>query len=413
MVAFFMARISNGNFRLIDSDDYFYTAELIKSFNYFSSTTDFIEGVNLTKRSFLYPLLLLFPGFLNDYLIIILQTILSLFNLYLVLKIFRNLGGKSYKWITFLIFLSPSIFINTHLIMTETVVTTLILGLFLLFSNKLNARRILYIQLLICCLVFLKPAFYLFTIINIVFFLIYFIKTKTFQFSIFIPFLLTLTYIGFNQQRTGYAHFSSIQNINLIDYNLYLFKMNQQGVEKADLWKETVYKNAEEHKNFKEISEYLEEVGKSEIKKNLIPYSFFHLKCALRGMFDPGRFDLMTFSHEKQNPSEGFMQLLNKKDFGSILKGLFDYKYKIVIILLIPIFLANIFKWLFAFNYLWQKRNSLNFRNGYLILLFGYSILISGPVNSCRYMVPLQGIVIVIAVLGWEHFRQKKSSTIK
>lgn len=413
MTVFLIARIINGNFRLLDSDDYFYTAELLKSFHYFSPTANLIEGIELTKRPFLYPLLLLFPGFLNEFLIVFLQTILGLFNLYLVLKIFKSLGGKSYKWITFLLFLTPSIFINTHLIMTETVASTLILGLFVLFSYKLNAKKILYIQILISCLVFLKPAFYLFTIINILFFLAYFIKTKTFQFSIFIPLLLTLAYIGFNQQRTGYAHFSSIQNINLIDYNLYLFKMNQEGAEEANLWKESVYKNAEKYKNFKETSDYLEEVGKSEIKKNLIPYGFFHLKCALRGMFDPGRFDLMTFYKEEQHASDGFMQLLNKKDFGAVLKFLLDSKYKIVLLLLIPIFLANIFKWLFTFSYLWKNKHCLNFRNGYLILLFSYSILISGPVNSCRYMVILQGIIIVISILGWENFRQKKSSTIK
>lgn len=411
MIAFLIARIIQGNFRLVDSDEYFATAELIKSGEYFSSTSDFVRGIYLTKRPFLYPLLLLFPGFLSDLFVVILQTILGLFNLFLVLKIFKSLNGKSYKWVTLLIILTPSIFINTHLILTETIVTTLILWLFILFSNELSSKSILYIQISLCCLIFLKPAFYIFTIVNILFFLIYFTKTKTFQFSIFIPFLLTISYIGFNQQRTGYAHFSSIQNTNLIDYNLYLFKMNRDGFEKADLWKENVYRNAEKYKNFKETSQYLDSVGKSEIKKNLVSYSIFHLKGAVRGIFDPGRFDLMSFQNE-HDPSEGFMQLLNKTDFTSILKGLLNYKYKFVILLLIPIFVANVFKWLFICSYFWQKKRFFNFRNAYLILFFGYSILITGPVNSCRYMVPLQGIVIVIAVLGWESFRQKKSSTI-
>jgi len=406
MVAFLIARITHGNFRLSDSDDYFATAELLKSGKYFEQTSDIIEAINLTKRPFLYPLLILFPGFLSDFIIVLFQTILGIINLFLVLKIFKNLGGKSYYLITVLLFLTPSIFINTHLIMTETIASTLMLLIFIQFQNKLDTRKIIYIQILLSLLLFLKPAFYIFTIVNLLFFLLYFIRTKTFQISVILPLLLTISYIGFNQHRTGFAHFSSIQNINLIDYNLYLFKMNQEGFDKAELWKSDVYEEAEKFKTFEEFSNYLDKRGKSEIKNNLISYSFFHTTGAIRGMFDPGRFDLMTF-HEQQDASQGFMQLLNKQDFMSVLKGLLDYKYKTVLLLLIPIFLANIFKWFFAFAYLWKNKKLLNFRNAYLILIFGYSILITGPVNTCRYMVPLQGILIIIAVLGFDRIKQK------
>lgn len=411
MIAFLIARIIHGNFRLSDSNEYFATAELIKSGKYFGQTSAIIEAINLTKRPFLYPLLIVFPCFLSDLIIVLFQTILGIFNLFLVLKIFKNLGGKSYYLITILLILTPSIFINTHLIMAETITSTLILLIFIQFQNKLNTRKIAYVQILLSSLLFLKPAFYIFTVVNLLFFIIYFIRTKTFQISVIIPLLLTISYIGFNQYRTGFAHFSSIQNINLIDYNLYLFKMNQQGFDKAELWKNDVYEEAEKFKTFEEFSNYLDKRGKSEIKNNLTAYTLFHAKGAIRGMFDPGRFDLMTF-HEQQDASQGFMQLLNKQDFMAVLKGLLEYKYKIVLLMLIPIFLANIFKWFFAFAYLWKNKKLLNFRNAYLILIFGYSILITGPVNTCRYMIPIQGILIVIAVLGWENYKQKKSPII-
>lgn len=403
-----MARIIHGNFRLIDSDEYLATAELLKSGKYFSTTSNVYEAIDLTKRPFLYPLLLLFPGFLNDLIIILFQTILGFVNLFLILKIFKSLGGKSYYLISILLILTPSVFINTHLILTETVVSTIILLLFIQFQEKLTPKKILSIQLLLCLLVFLKPAFYLFTIINLIFFLAFFLRTKTFHIAIFLPLLVTFFYIGFNQHRTGYAHFSSIQNINLIDYNLYLYKMNTEGFEEAEVWKDSIYKEAEKLKTFEEISNFLDKTGKAEIKNNLFSYSIFHTKGALRGMFDPGRFDLMTF-YEQQNASEGFMQLLNKEDFSAVLKGLLNYKFRIVILILIPIFIANISKWILASIYLWKNKKMLNFRNAYILLIFSYSILISGPVNTCRYMVPLQGILIVIAVLSWENLRQKKA----
>ncbi|HEU4497158.1 MAG TPA: hypothetical protein VFR70_08925, partial [Flavobacterium sp.] len=294
MIVFLAARMLHGNFRLIDSDEYFATAELLKSGKYFLPASDVLESISLTKRPFLYPLLLLFPGCMSDIAVVAMQTVLGLFNLFLMLKIFKDFGGKKYRWVALLIILTPSIFINTHLILTETAATTLILGLFILFSSRLTPKSIFQIQLLLSCLIFLKPAFYFFAVLNLFFFLIYFAKIRSFRFSVFLPLLLVAAYIGLNKHRTGYAHFSSIQNINLIDYNLYLFKMNKEGFDKAAAWKEDVYNGIDASDDFKTASFYLDSIGKSEIKNHLLSYSLFHFFGSVRGMFDPGRFDLMT-----------------------------------------------------------------------------------------------------------------------
>lgn len=412
MIVFLVLRIIQGDFRLPDSDDYFATAELLKSGAYFSSTSDFNEATLLTKRPFLYPLLLLFPGFSNDLVIILLQTVLGFFNIYLILRLFQKLGGKSFGRLSIFILLTPSIFIYTHLIMTEVLAMTLFLLLALLLIHPLNKKNIIGIQFILTALIFLKPAFYLFSFVNLIFFIFYFVRTKMFSFSVLIPLLFTIGYMGFNKERTGYFHFSSMQNINLIDYNLYLFKAQKEGVETADKWKEATYNQAEKLPTFKEQSEFLALEGKKVIKENFVPYTTFHLYGAIRGAIDPGRFDLMTLI-EKYDPNSGFLNMLSTAGLKKTITSFFEYKYFWIILILIPLFFVCLLKWGFILRHLWVKRKEINFRNSYLLIFISYAILIAGPVNVSRYMMPLQGILIVIAIISWENFRPKKSSTVR
>lgn len=98
MLFFLALRIIQGDFRLADSEDYFATAELLKSGEYFSSSTDFGMATLLTKRPFLYPILILFPGFSNDLVIVLLQTLLGFLNIYLTLELFKNWEENPSDW---------------------------------------------------------------------------------------------------------------------------------------------------------------------------------------------------------------------------------------------------------------------------------------------------------------------------
>ncbi|TPD69854.1 hypothetical protein [Flavobacterium microcysteis] len=410
MLLFLGLRIIQGDFRLPDSDEYFATAELLKSGDYFSSTTDFGKAILLTKRPFLYPLLILFPGFMNDLMIVLFQTLLGFFNIYLILKLFKGLGGKSFRLLTVFILLTPSVFIYTHLVMAEALVMTLSLLMALQLTGSFDSKKLLNIQLLLIALIFLKPAFYLFSIISLLFFLFYFVKTKMFRFSVFLPLLFTIGYMGFNKERTGYFHFSSVQNINLIDYNLYLFKAQKEGPEAASQWRDAIYLQAEKLPTFEKQSKFLASEGKKVIQENLISYSIFHFYGSVRGSIDPGRFDLMTLV-EKYDTNQGFLNMLSTAGMKKTISNFFEYKYFWIILILIPIFIATLFKWGLIFRYLWERRKRIDFSSSYLLIFISYAILITGPVNASRYMMPLQGILIAYAVISWESYRAKKSST--
>jgi hypothetical protein len=109
----------------------------------------------------------------------------------------------------------------------------------------------------------------------------------------------------------------------------------------------------------------------------------------------------MTF-FRKEDGNQGFLKILNnEKPISDLLKNRFAYAY----LLLIPIFLTNLYKWFYFIKYLFVKKQDAKIY--YLISILALYILISGPVNSSRYMMPFQGIIIVFAILGMNYKKDK------
>ncbi|MBC5835329.1 hypothetical protein G6N05_06070 [Flavobacterium sp. F372] len=387
---FMFFRILSGNYFLADSHEYLEVAKLINNLSYFENTSE-IELT--TKRPFVYPFFLSFFVNFPIVLIIGIQTIISFFSVFIFFKILKKLEVKISNLLVVILFLTPSIFIYSQLIMSEWIVLLLINILTLVLLEPFCKRNFIIIQVITVLLAFTKPVFYPFIYINFLFFAYYLFKNKTFSFWLFFPVIILQLYLFHNEQKSGFKHFSSIENYNLINYNLYYFKASKLGKKEADKWHKEVYENKNYvDKSFKEQNIYLKNVGFNEIKNNFFSYSFYHLKTAIRGVFDPGRFDIMTF-FDKEDGKQGFLEILNGN---KSIQSLFKDKMIIIIILLIPIFFINIFKYFYFFKHIAKHKYSNLIL--YLFILFVYNFLISGPVNSSRYMMPFQLIVIGFAL---------------
>ena len=391
---FFMARMISNIYFLTDSYEYFEVAKAIRDFTYFESSN---HPELFTRRPFLYPLFLSFFVNFSPIFIVVIQTVLGLFNTFILFKIIKQYQIQINNSLLIFFLLTPSIFIYSQLIMSEWLVMLFLTILFWLLLQKWTKNNFAYIQIITVLLAFTKPIFYPFIYVNLIFFLVYMIKNKVFSFWLFLPIICLQLYLNYNKNVTGYKHFSSIENANLIGYNLYYFKSSTQSKEKAELWLNAVFNDKKYvWKSFKEQNIYLKQIATNEIKKNFFQYSFYHFYTAIRGIVDPGRFDLMTF-FEKETGRQGFLEVLNSnKSIWSIFKN----KYFFIYIFLLPIFLANCIKWFYFLRYLFFNKST--FKVYYFIILFGYYILVSGPVNCSRYMMPFQGVLMVFAVLGMQ-----------
>ncbi len=396
---FFVFRYISGIYFLSDSYDYLEIAKFTHSFSSF----DYQNDVELfTRRPFIYPLFLSPFVFLNTAVAIFLQTILSLLNVYLFFKILKHFEITINNKTTLFLLLTPSVFIYSQLIMSEWLVMIFLNLLFLLLIQPFSSKNFAYIQILTVLLAFTKPVFYPFIYLNLLFFAFYFFNKKIFSFWLFLPVIFLQSYLSFNEKNTGYKHFSSIENHILVNYNIYYFKSSKIGKTQADKWLKSVYKDKRYiNQSFKNQNIYLKETATNEIQKNYFEYTKYHFFTAIRGVFDPGRFDLMTF-FKKEDGKQGFLEVLNgNKPFSHLLKNKYIYIY----VLLLPIFLFNLIK-LFYFSkaVLTQKQNYLFY---YFLLLFIYYVIVSGPINCSRYMMPFQMILIAVA---YKVYRNKTTS---
>lgn len=393
-----LLRVWNGNFYLVDSYEYIEVAKHIIQGNYFIT-----EDPIISRRPFVYPLFLALTFTLNPFVIVFFQSILLFLSFYFFCKTIDFYKIKNEYLLLILVLLTPAIFIYSQLVMSELLVLFLITVLFYLLIVHFEWKNIKYAQLIITLLAFTKPVFYPFVFVNLAIMLIYFFKVKRFNFWVLLPVLSVLLYINYNQNKFSYKHFSSMENKNLIHYNLYYFKAKNESKEIADQWISNVNKELE-GKNENEKNELLKNIAHQEIKKNFLSYTFYHISTGIRGVFDPGRFDLMTFV-EKEDGKQGFLEILNgNKPFSS----LFSKKSLLFIyVLLIPIFVTLLFKWFHFFKFYLTKKRS--FSEYYFLVFIGYYILITGPVNCSRYMMPLQLVLITFVLVSINENRFKNA----
>ncbi|MFY8008479.1 MAG: hypothetical protein ACOVNW_02230 [Flavobacterium sp.] len=391
-------RIINGNFYLSDSHEYVEVAKYLLEGNYFS-----VNDPVISKRPLIYPLFLSLTITLSPYIIIFFQSVLLSFTFHLFFKILEFYKIKKQSALI-LIVLTPSVFIYSQLIMSELLVLFLVTLLFYLYTLHFSWKAIKYAQLIILLLAFTKPVFYPFVFVNFVIMLFYFLKVKRFNFWVLLPIITVLLYTNYNQSRFGYRHFSSIENTNLIHYNLYYFKAYNQSKKEADDWLSQVTLSVKTENSLQK-DHALRKIALDEISTHFFPYTLYHLATGIRGVFDPGRFDLMTLVH-KEDGNQGFLEVVNgNKSFSSLFK---EKSLIFIYLLLIPIMLALIFKWIYFFMFYFKKRR--NFTEYFFLIFIIYYVLATGPVNCSRYMMPLQLILITFALVSVRENRVKNAS---
>lgn len=386
---FFILRYFSNIYFLSDSYDYLEIAKFINSFSSFDYSHD---AELFTRRPFIYPLFLAPLVAFKPVIIILIQSVLSLINVYLFFKTLIRFKIKiNYKIVLFLL-LTPSIFIYSQLIMSEWLVMIFLNILFLLLITPFNLKSFAYIQIITLFIAFIKPIFYPFIYFNLLFFAFYFYRKKIFSLWLIFPILILQFYLNLNEQATGYKHFSSIENHILVNYNIYYFKSSKIGKTEAEKWLKSVYEDEKyTNQSFKNQNIYLKQIASNEIKNHFFEYSKYHFFTAIRGVFDPGRFDLMTYFKEEDG-KQGFLEILNgNKPLTHLIKN----KSNFIILVLVPIFLFNLIKLFYFFKaVITEKQNYLFY---YFLILFIYYVLVSGPINCSRYLMPFQMILIAIA----------------
>src|SRR5690606_18052225 len=139
-----------------------------------------------------------------------------------------------------------------------------------------------------------------------------------------------------------------------------------------------------------------------------IPY---HLKHSLRFFIDPGKGDLelftggLTYGQLYSDQTKGFRQYISENGW---LRGIILFsRQQPTIWFLIPIVVFNIIKLGGLAIWFRQKTTSIGI-SLFLIMFIGYFALITGPISTPRYALPIALVLTGGATLGGMAVLQKQ-----
>ncbi len=370
---------------------------------YCGELDDSINFDLFTKRAPVYPVLLAFciQLFGSELAIIGFQIVLSLFNVLLVLNLLKLFGiSYRYRLTFFFLLLYPAQFMYVNWIMTEILFQSCLL---LMLTSVIKWQKTgnyawLWLYLLTFLLgIFTKPILYLF-IIPSAGILLYLGRDQlkvALMCTVLIPVFLVGMYMQWNYARTGFFHFSSIQNFNLLHHTTFQTLQASQGTEKAEDTMSFIQLTAAQKPSYGEEQVYIQERILAEIGNAPVTYATLHLRGMVNFLLDPGRQDLLMFmGHEKQARSQ--MKGGEPSGMWNYFEGLSFYNS----VLLLGILIGNILK-IVGLGLFLQTPKVTNTFKWVLLGIPLYIAVLTGVMGNARFAVSVFPILILCAIIGW------------
>jgi len=404
---FFLIQVLGPTTMLQDSKEYLFAADNLLNTHqlYCWNLNETFNPDYLTKRPFLFPSilallkLLSFGNFkLFVVILLILQNLISLFNLKLMLKfVFHFTEKLNFKMALILLILTPAQIIYANLIMSEIwlqLVIMLTLNYFLFYRDNPKWQ---FIGSLLCIAgMALKPV-YIFWVLLFPLFTIYNNRKKMRLKLIgitLLPLLFFVFTLQWNEQRTGMKQYSSISTINLFHYNAYTLLIHEKGVYKADSIIDDISLRASQQNAYKQQQVFKNNAANALIKANLGAYFYLHMRGVVLCVLDPGRFDITQFFHLPHTQN-----LVYESSKKNNLNALLNSFINPLGLILIGLLIFNFIKLLIAIRFVFLK--GISIANKFLMLLFPiYILMLTGPIGSSRFAMPIMPIYLGIILIS-------------
>jgi len=246
-----------------------------------------------------------------------------------------------------------------------------------------------------------KPVLYMFSLVVPVLALLLYSKKIYNLSTIFYSLIPLLVVIGIstaNYSRTGYFHYSSVNEKFISEYGAYL-AVGNRGDTAAQQQIDSIIFMTKQQPDFNSYCKYLNQESIQLIKENKARFVMMQLKGMANLFLDHGRFDLMAFFvHPDYMQTAGWKYYYQQNG----IKGIWQYVSTFNSWLLLYLFLAivvNIFLFVLTIRFLFSWQISMPVRI-MLLLLIVYLTLFTGVVGCSRYRMAFFP-VIWMAFMWW------------
>lgn len=408
-----------------DTYEYYYLFENLISGNYYSGNPALpFEEIYLSIRTPLYSWFLQFIHFIvdNNYAVIVVQNIISIFTCLYVFKIFSKYVDSFRQWIYWLFILAhPMQLMSANMLVPEMLLQVFLM---LYFGNLVQyiytGKQKLFITMSLWLLLAMatKPVAYPIILLHFVFVVWQSIKNRyiwNIGFAL-IPLIAVYSYGKWNEKRSGVFHITSLQPHNFINFWLQQYHSDKYGLEESLRLNSNAKEILAKESDFASRYTLATEMFKDSIKANFWSYSVFHAGKSLRYFINPGKGELDLFTgytqYSKLNnefKKENFDTTFNKGGISGIWNYLKDYPLLAIVIIVIII---NVLRVIGTIIFLLQKKHLLILKIAIVIWIV-YFAAISGPIsNYARYFIPVLPILSACAAIGWSSVLSKRKQQI-
>lgn len=422
-VVFFLLALSYKRIYMGDSFEYIYEALNIKQYFFFYSGNSAMPIVPeyMTQRQPLYPLLLLsvYAFTVNNWIVIVLQNLLSVFNIYYARKVFINIGYKEKYdgWLLLFVIAYPAQFINANTIAPDVLLQTFTLlyfGSFIALLQKKQIRYSVWMGFALIAGFMVKPVLYPFVIVHfLIVIIVAVVQRAKMQRPIIIalmPLVAVLLYNYWNFTRTEKFHFTSNQAFNA-SYYFYSFISQKEGIDSANRFLQNERREYASIPEYKDRYDYANKRGAALLKQNFFPYIAFHLKNTARIFIEPGKGEMdlftgaLTYGRLYSKEQTGFYATWKSKGWGGM-RGYLHNNPSLFFVVLV--FLFNCVRLIGFIWFLLSKKIHWLVR-AFIFVVAGYFALAAGPIANTRYFLPVSLIVIGAGVMGLIDLRGRRT----
>lgn len=356
-----------------------------------------------------YPVVLALvgaPGQWVPVMLLVLQNLLSFMNLSLMLRWVarhRVLGSRA-QWGTVLLLAmaGPAQFIYANVVMSELLLQTAVVVVALCLLGFSRTSRLPYgagAAVAASAALLIKPVFYPFA-------LVFLLLSCWSAWQQRRPWLLALGMVPLlvvgawqlrNQERTGYFHFSSITEINLLRYNVRAVLQKTEGPEAAEQFLDATIAAAEQRPSFAEQQRYIQRQSQAALQRHAVAYALLHLQGIGNFFLDPGRFDIVYFFGLAQ-PKAGLLSQFSQRGYSGVGHYLRQLPLGLLAVLL-AVAAANLVRLLLALRFSLNRAYPARERLVLLGLVL-YVAVLTGPLGASRFVVPVLPLLLAAAALG-------------
>lgn len=403
--SFLLMQLNFGRMYLVDSEEYITEAENIihEGKFYCGDLAQPVRYDDFTKRPPVYPLFIagirLLAG--SDSVLLFLQMILSIASISMVMILLRDWGFENSGWKFLLPFLVlyPAQYIYMNMVMSEILFQFFLTGMVFCAIRGVQQQSWKWLWGYLICLILgmlTKPILYLFIIphAGMMIYLMWRWKTLKGLIPLVVPFLVVWGYMQWNEARTGYFHFSGIQNLSLLQYTTYNLLIHTYGPEKALEMADAILYRSLAQPTFVEGQKLLSRECTAVIMEHKVAFLMFHFKGMFNFFIDPGRFDLYTFFDlQNADAGQGFLGAFSEGGYKGVISFLGQQPLAIIF-LLVLVALANGLKLLSVGVFAFCRKISLLDR----VIVIGVILYIAGLTGSSgasRFAVPVFPLLLL------------------